>query len=164
MREIFCYLCILLLSKLISLFLKLFFAIFYILCIFQSFALTIFSLSSHPQLNIFSVLFISSLSNSSFFFPFNRSTTSTYVLQALPALSADYEAQAEKLTVPFTGDPAFFAFASLSGDGSGGEAEVEIEAEDPDAPPVERFREVNRLSFNVKVHSNQSTINFKRIW
>ena len=72
----------------------------------------------------------------------NHSTTSDYVLRALPTLSADYQAQADKLTIPFTGDPSFFAFFG---------EEAEPEPEDPEAPPVERFREVHRLSSTVKV-------------
>ena len=71
------------------------------------------------------------------------STTSDYVLRALPSLNAEYEAQAAKLTKTFTGDPSFFAF--------NGE-DAEAEPEDPEAPPVERFREVHRLSFTVKVN------------
>lgn len=68
-------------------------------------------------------------------------TTSDYVLRALPMLSADYQAQADKLSIPFTGDPSFFAFYG---------EEAEAEPEDPEAPPVERFREVHRLSSTVK--------------
>jgi len=68
-------------------------------------------------------------------------TTSDYVLRALPTLSAEYQATADKLTSMFTGDPSFFAF--------NGE-EAEPEPEDPEAPPVERFREVHRLSSTVK--------------
>mmetsp|Transcript_16707 Transcript_16707/g.28328 ORF Transcript_16707/g.28328 Transcript_16707/m.28328 type:complete len:275 (+) Transcript_16707:188-1012(+) len=68
-------------------------------------------------------------------------TTSDFVLRALPDISADYIAQAEKIRIAFTGDPSFFAY--------NGEEE-EAEPEDPDAPPVERFREVHRLTFTVK--------------
>lgn len=42
----------------------------------------------------------------------------------------------------FTGDPSFFAY--------NGE---EPEPEDPEAPPVERFREIHRLAYTVKVSS-----------
>jgi hypothetical protein len=63
------------------------------------------------------------------------------MLRALPTLSAEYQAQADKLTSTFSGDPSFFAF--------NGE-EAEPEPEDPEAPPVERFREVHRLSATVK--------------
>ena len=77
-----------------------------------------------------------------FLFVFFCSTTSDYVLRALPTLSADYQAQADKLFSAFTGDPSFFAF--------NGE-ETEPEPEDPEAPPVERFRELHRLSSTVKV-------------
>ena len=38
------------------------------------------------------------------------STTSDYVLKALPSISLEYKEQAEKLTSTFTGDPSFFAF------------------------------------------------------
>lgn len=70
------------------------------------------------------------------------STTSDYVLRALPILSQEYEAEAIKLTMTFKGDPSFFAFYG---------EEAEAEPEDPEAPPVERFREVHRLSHTVKV-------------
>jgi radial spoke head protein 9 len=68
-------------------------------------------------------------------------TPSDYLLRALPPLSKEYEEMAEKLRVPFTGDPSFFAFNGEDPD---------AEPEDPDAPPVERFKEVNRLSYAVK--------------
>ena len=48
----------------------------------------------------------------------------------------------EKLTSTLTGDPSFFAF---NGD------EAEPEEEDPESPPVERFRELHRLSYTVRV-------------
>ncbi len=67
-------------------------------------------------------------------------TTGDYVLRALPSLSEEYEAQAQAIATRFTGDPSFFAY-------NGGEPEEE----DPEAPPVERFREVHRLSFVVQV-------------
>jgi hypothetical protein len=63
------------------------------------------------------------------------------MLRALPSLSPEYQAVADKLTATFTGDPSFFAF--------NGE-EAEPEPEDPEAPPVERFREVHRLSSTVR--------------
>jgi len=61
-------------------------------------------------------------------------------LRALPELSKEYESTAEKISSKFTGDPSFMSF--------NGE---EPEEEDPDAAPIERFREVHRLSFVVKV-------------
>jgi len=64
---------------------------------------------------------------------------SNYLLRAVPPLTAEYEAQAKGLTQRFTGDPSFFAF--------NGE---EAEEEDPEAPPVERFREIHRLAFAIK--------------
>ena len=70
------------------------------------------------------------------------STTSDFVLRAAPYISEDYENQASKIRIAFTGDPSFFAY--------NGEEE-EPEPEDPDAPPVERFREVHRLTYTVKV-------------
>jgi hypothetical protein len=51
-----------------------------------------------------------------------------------------------------TGDPSFFAF---NGD------EAEAEEEDPEAPPVERFRELHRLSHVVRVRSTVPVILFK---
>eukprot|EP01041_Mallomonas_annulata_P010733 gene10733-22422_t len=66
-------------------------------------------------------------------------TTSDYLLRALPDLSKEYETTAEGITSRFTGDPSFMAYNG-----------AEPEEEDPDAPPVERFREVHRLSFTVK--------------
>ncbi|CAN0384600.1 unnamed protein product [Ectocarpus fasciculatus] len=69
-------------------------------------------------------------------------TTGDYVLRALPELSEDYESQAQALSVRFTGDPSFFNFS--------GADDAEVEEEDPEAPPVERFREVHRLSYVVQ--------------
>ena len=74
-------------------------------------------------------------------------TTSDYTLRAVPILSAEYEAQAEKITSPFTGDPSFMAYGGLEP-----EEPTDPEAEGA-APPVERFREVHRLTFNIKVIS-----------
>ena len=68
------------------------------------------------------------------------STTGDYTLRALPVLSDDYESQAQTLTMRFTGDPSFFNFAGTE----------EVEEEDPEAPPVERFREVHRLSYVIQ--------------
>jgi len=65
-------------------------------------------------------------------------TTSDYTLRALPQISEAYKTQAEKITSSFLGDPSFFAY--------NGE---EPEPEDPEAPPVERFREVHRLTNTV---------------
>jgi radial spoke head protein 9 len=53
----------------------------------------------------------------------------------MPALTADYTTQADAIKVAFTGDPSFYGYNG-----------IEQEAEDPDAPPVERFREVHRLA------------------
>ena len=47
---------------------------------------------------------------------------------------------AENISSKFTGDPSYMAYNG-----------AEPEEEDPDAPPVERFREVHRLSYTVKV-------------
>jgi hypothetical protein len=69
------------------------------------------------------------------------STTSDYVLRAVPQLSPEYEAQAESITTQFTGDPSYMAYNGAT----------EEEPEDPEAPPVERFREVHRVSYVVKV-------------
>jgi len=68
------------------------------------------------------------------------SITSDYTLRAMPHLPEGYVAQAEKITTAFLGDPSFFAY--------NGE---EPEPEDPEAPPVERFREVHRLAYTVQV-------------
>lgn len=73
---------------------------------------------------------------------FLYSTTSQYTLKAFPSLSEDYSFQASKITSAFTGDPSFFAY--------NGEEEEE-EQEDPDAPPIERFREIHRLAYTVQV-------------
>jgi len=65
-------------------------------------------------------------------------------LRVLPKpLPKEYEALAEALNVPFTGDASFFAY-------NGEEAE-EPDPDNPDAPPAERFRELHRLSYTVKV-------------
>ena len=61
----------------------------------------------------------------------------------MPQLSPEYEAQAETIFSPFTGDPSYMAYGGV---------EPEEEADpDSDAPPVERFREMHRLAFTVKV-------------
>ena len=75
---------------------------------------------------------------------FAYSTPSNYYLKALPVISKEYEKLAEEITARFVGDASFFAY-------NGEEAE-EI---DPDAPPVERFRELHRLSYVVRVCINQ---------
>eukprot|EP01038_Epipyxis_sp_PR26KG_P008605 gene8605-11629_t len=66
-------------------------------------------------------------------------TTSDYTLRALPPITEEYEKQASVITSAFLGDPSFFAY--------NGE---DPEPEDPEAPPVERFREVHRLTFTIK--------------
>lgn len=63
-----------------------------------------------------------------------------FVLRAMPALSEEYITQADAIKTAFTGDPSFFSF--------NGE-DPEAEPDDPDAPPVERFREVHRLARTV---------------
>lgn len=68
------------------------------------------------------------------------STPSNYYLKRLPPLSKEYEILAAAITARFVGDASFFAY--------NGE---EAEPEDPDAPPVERFRELHRLSYIVQV-------------
>ena len=57
----------------------------------------------------------------------------------MPHLPEDYIKQAEKISTAFLGDPSFFAY--------NGE---DPEPEDPEAPPVERFREVHRLAWTVQ--------------
>lgn len=61
-------------------------------------------------------------------------------MRLLPHLPDDYVTQAKKIRTAFLGDPSFFAY--------NGE---EPEPDDPEAPPVERFREVHRLSYTVKL-------------
>lgn len=89
--------------------------------------------------------------------PYFSSTTSDFVLRAVPHISDEYINLASKIRIAFTGDPSFFAY--------NGEEE-EPEPEDPDAPPVERFREVHRLAYIVKVSfvPNNSTISLFVIW
>lgn len=65
-------------------------------------------------------------------------TTSDYALKALPPISDEYKKQAEAIKTSFLGDPSFFAY---NGEEAG--------EEDPDAAPVERFREIHRLSQTV---------------
>jgi hypothetical protein len=67
-------------------------------------------------------------------------TTSDFTLRAVPPLTEDYSKQASTITTAFLGDPSFFAY--------NGE---DPEPEDPEAPPVERFREINRLGFVINV-------------
>ena len=69
------------------------------------------------------------------------STTSDFTLKALKPISDEYKLIAEKIIDSFTGDASFFAY-------NGEEA-----AEDPEGPPVERFREQDRLSYTVAVYS-----------
>jgi hypothetical protein len=66
-------------------------------------------------------------------------TTSKYTLQALPPISDEYRNTAEAIKTPFLGDPSFFSY---NGEEAGDE--------DPDAPPVERFREIHRLTQTVQ--------------
>ena len=70
------------------------------------------------------------------------STTSDYTLKAVPPISEEYSAIASKITAAFLGDPSFFAY--------NGE-DPEAEPEDPEAKPVERFREVHRLTYTIQV-------------
>jgi hypothetical protein len=63
------------------------------------------------------------------------------VLRAIPALSGEYEIQAESINIQFTGDPSYMAY-------NGAAAEEEPEE---GAPPVERFREIHRVAYVVKV-------------
>ena len=55
------------------------------------------------------------------------STTSDYVLKALPSISSEYVERAEKLTSTFTGDPSFFAF---NGDEEESPADEEVTLND----------------------------------
>eukprot|EP00981_Chlorochromonas_danica_P003953 scaffold748_cov176-Ochromonas_danica.AAC.7 len=72
-------------------------------------------------------------------FGLNTEEVSDYTLRLLPHLPEDYIKQAQKIRTAFLGDPSFFAY--------NGE---DPEPEDPEAPPVERFREVHRLSYTIK--------------
>ncbi len=72
-------------------------------------------------------------------------TTSDYTLRAMPHLPEDYVKQAAVITTAFLGDPSFFAY--------NGE---DPEPEDPEAPPVERFREVHRLAYVISVSRTSS--------
>jgi len=81
------------------------------------------------------------------------STTSDYVLRALPELSKEYHDTAENISSKFTGDPSYMAYNGA----------VEQEDEDPEAPPVERFREVHRLSYTVQVNIQYAFIPDQRL-
>lgn len=74
------------------------------------------------------------------YYCYSCSTTSDYTLRAAPTLSEEYETQADSITSQFTGDPSFMAY-------NGEEPEEEPEE---DAAPVERFREVHRLSYIIQ--------------
>ena len=63
---------------------------------------------------------------------------SDYLLRAVPPVTEEYAATASDIRGRFTGDPSFFAYNG-----------VEAEEEDPEAPPVERFREVHRLGWTI---------------
>ena len=65
-------------------------------------------------------------------------TTGDYKLRIVPTLSTEYIAKAEGIKTQFTGDPSVFTF-------NGEEADVDED------PPKERFREIHRLSYTVKV-------------
>jgi len=67
-------------------------------------------------------------------------TTSDYTLKAFPPLKEEYVTQASKLTSAFLGEPSFFAYNGEDPDA----------VDDPDAPPVEKFREVHRLLYTVQ--------------
>lgn len=75
------------------------------------------------------------------------SITSDYTLRAMPHLPEDYVKQAEVITTAFLGDPSFFAY--------NGE---DPEPEDPEAPPVERFREVHRLAWTIQKIDHDCTL------
>lgn len=60
-------------------------------------------------------------------------------MRSLPHISDEYAKEAEKIRTAFLGDPSFFAYKG-----------EDPEPEDPEAPPVERFREVHRLTYTVK--------------
>merc|ERR1711871_423043 len=66
---------------------------------------------------------------------------SNYHLRSLPPLSKEYEDTAKVLTTRFTGDASFFGY--------NGEDPEEPDAEEG-TPPVERFRELHRLSYVVR--------------
>lgn len=67
---------------------------------------------------------------------------SNYHLRSLPPLSKEYENTAKALTTRFTGDASFFAY--------NGEDQDEPETEEEGVSPVERFRELHRLSYVVR--------------
>jgi len=66
------------------------------------------------------------------------SSGSDFILRSMPALTKEYEKQADAISVAFTGDPSFYGYNG-----------IEQEPEDPEAPQVERFREVHRLARTV---------------
>jgi len=67
----------------------------------------------------------------------------------MPNNSPEYNELSKPITSMFVGDPSFFAF--------NGE-ESEPVQEDPDAKPVEIFREVNRLAYTIKKIDNEACI------
>lgn len=56
----------------------------------------------------------------------------------MPPITEEYQETAETIKTSFLGDPSFFAY---NGEEAG--------EEDPEAPPVERFREIHRLTQTV---------------
>lgn len=70
-------------------------------------------------------------------------TTSDYNLRQIPTNSIEYNVRSMKITSLFLGDPSFFTYG-------GDEPEIPP-SDDPEAPPPERFRELNRLSYVVNV-------------
>lgn len=62
-------------------------------------------------------------------------------------MTDEYINIAKKLTTPFLGDPSYFAYNG-----------IEAEAEDPEAPPVERFREMHRLHYIIKKIDDECSI------
>lgn len=70
-------------------------------------------------------------------------TTSDFLLRQVPINTKEYDEKSLQITSLFLGDPSFFSY-------TGDEPDAPPQ-DDPEAPPPERFRELNRLAYVVKV-------------
>lgn len=78
-------------------------------------------------------------------------TTSNYILKSFPSLTSAYEDQAKTIKSLFTGDPSFFNFSNNEEEEQEPEPENQDEDSDNPRPQIERFREMHRLAYIVKV-------------
>ena len=89
------------------------------------------------------------------FYALTFSTTSDYSLRSLPSITSEFELKAESLSSQLTGDPSYFVGSSDLENADEEQAEEDPAAEDnydkQKNQLPEKFREVHRLSYIVKV-------------